>query len=68
MNIVLWKDTTISCNPGEICAYHTGDDVLRAYGWHASDLGECIGVLFALAIGLRFFAWMLLWRRVQKAA
>lgn len=68
MNIVLWQDTVINCAANEICTYHTGNDVLKMYGWENSQLAECVGALFALAIGLRFIAWLLLWRRVQKHA
>ena len=67
--VIVWDGvSTINCAAGEDCsvAVSSGAQVLNQYGMDVNNVGQDVGILFAILIGFRIIAYLFLMRRANK--
>jgi len=61
-----WQGKLIGCDPDEVCALTTGENVIQSLSLDANNFGRDLGVLAVLLIGFRCIAFLFLLRRSRQ--
>lgn len=48
----------LDCPKGTTCRYHTGEQIMTAFGYDKYSIDFCAGILIVLIFGFRFLAYL----------